>query len=199
MLVIEQTLRERMKIPVFHDDQHGTAIIAVAGLINALYLTGRDIKTTRVVVLGAGAAAIACAELIKAMGLTHDNLLMLDMKGVIYQGRKESMNQWKSAHAVKTDRRTLADALDGADVFLGLASANSLPVELLARMAPRPIIFAMANPDPEISPPLAKAARPDAIIATGRSDYPTRSTTSSASRSSFAARSTCARRRSTTR
>ncbi len=170
--VIEQTLRERMKIPVFHDDQHGTAIIAAAGLINALYLTGRDIKDTRVVVLGAGAAAIACAELIKAMGLPHDNLLMLDQTGVIYQGRKESMNQWKSAHAVKTSSRTLADALKGADVFLGLASANSLPVELLQTMAPKPIIFAMANPDPEISPPVARAARPDAIIATGRSDYP---------------------------
>jgi malate dehydrogenase (oxaloacetate-decarboxylating)(NADP+) len=170
--IIEQTLRERMNIPVFHDDQHGTAIIAAAGIINALFLTGRDIKTTKVVVLGAGAAAIACAELIKAMGLPHDNLLMLDMKGVIYQGREESMNQWKSAHAVDTTRRSLADALDGADVFLGLASANSLPVELLEKMAPKPIIFAMANPDPEISPPVAKAARPDAIIATGRSDYP---------------------------
>ncbi len=170
--VIEQTLRERMNIPVFHDDQHGTAIIATAGLINALYLTGRDIKDTKVVMLGAGAAAIACAELIKATGLPHDNLLMLDQKGVIYQGRTESMNQWKSAHAVDTTRRTLADALDGADVFLGLASANSLPVELLATMAPKPIIFAMSNPDPEISPPIAKAARPDAIIATGRSDYP---------------------------
>jgi malate dehydrogenase (oxaloacetate-decarboxylating)(NADP+) len=170
--VIEQTLRERMNIPVFHDDQHGTAIIAAAGLINALYLTGRDIKDTRIVMLGAGAAAIACAELIKAMGLPHDNLLMLDQKGVIFQGRTESMNQWKSAHAVATDRRDLADALKGADVFLGLASANSLPVELLATMAPKPIIFAMSNPDPEIAVPVARAARPDAIIATGRSDYP---------------------------
>ncbi|MEN3748149.1 NADP-dependent malic enzyme [Sphingomonas sp. HF-S3] len=170
--VIEQTLRERMNIPVFHDDQHGTAIIAAAGLINALYLTGRDIKQTRCVMLGAGAAAIACAELIKAMGLPHDNLLMLDLAGVIYQGREESMNQWKSAHAVATDKRTLAEALDGADVFFGLASANALPPELLVKMAPKPIIFAMSNPDPEISPPLAKATRPDAIIATGRSDYP---------------------------
>ncbi|MES2445279.1 MAG: NADP-dependent malic enzyme [Pseudomonadota bacterium] len=170
--VIEQTLRERMNIPVFHDDQHGTAIIAAAGLINALYLTGRDIKKTRIVMLGAGAAAIACAELIKAMGLPHDNLLMLDQKGVIYQGRTESMNQWKSAHAVPTERRSLADALVGADVFLGLASANSLPAELLKTMAPKPIIFAMSNPDPEIAVPEAKAARPDAIIATGRSDYP---------------------------
>jgi len=170
--VIEQTLRERMNIPVFHDDQHGTAIIAAAGLINALHLTGRDFKTTNVVMLGAGAAAIACAELIKAMGLPHDNLLMLDLTGVIYQGRQESMNQWKSAHAVATEKRTLADALDGADVFIGLASANSLSPDLLKTMAPNPIVFAMANPDPEISPPVAKAARPDAIIATGRSDYP---------------------------
>lgn len=170
--VIEQTLRERMNIPVFHDDQHGTAIIAAAGLINALHLTGRDIKTTRVVMLGAGAAAIACAELIKAMGLPHDNLLMLDLGGVIYQGREEGMNQWKSAHAVATEKRTLAEALDGADVFVGLASANSLSAELIKKMAPSPIIFAMANPDPEITPPEAKAARPDAIVATGRSDYP---------------------------
>ncbi|UYY60180.1 NADP-dependent malic enzyme [Sphingomonas sp. S2-65] len=170
--VIEQTLRERMNIPVFHDDQHGTAIIAAAGLINALHLTGRDIKHTKIVMLGAGAAAIACAELIKAMGLPHDNLLMCDLNGVIYQGRQESMNQWKSAHAVATDKRTFAEAIDGADVFVGLASANSLPPELLKTMAPRPIVFAMANPDPEISPPVAKEARPDAIIATGRSDYP---------------------------
>jgi malate dehydrogenase (oxaloacetate-decarboxylating)(NADP+) len=170
--LIEQALRERMNIPVFHDDQHGTAIIAAAGLINALHLTGRDIKDTRCVMLGAGAAAIACAELIKAMGLPGDHLIMLDKTGVIYQGREQDMNQWKSAHAVATSKRTLADALDGADVFFGLASANSLAPELLKTMAPNPIIFAMANPDPEISPPLAKAARSDAIIATGRSDYP---------------------------
>ncbi|MBQ1500705.1 MAG: NADP-dependent malic enzyme [Sphingomonas sp.] len=169
--VIEQTLRERMNIPVFHDDQHGTAIIAAAGLINALHLTGRDIKDTRVVMNGAGAAAIACAELIKAMGLPHGNLLMLDRTGVIYQGR-EGVNQWQSAHAVSTDRRTLADALEGADVFMGLSAAGALPAELLNHMALKPIIFAMANPDPEITPPEARAARPDAIIATGRSDYP---------------------------
>jgi malate dehydrogenase (oxaloacetate-decarboxylating)(NADP+) len=169
--VIEQTLRERMNIPVFHDDQHGTAIIAAAGLINALYLTGRDIKTTKIVVNGAGAAAIACTELIKAMGLPNDNLLMCDRTGVIYQGR-EGVNQWQSAHAAKTDRRTLAEALEGADVFLGLSAANALPAELLEKMAPKPIIFAMANPDPEITPPEAKRVRPDVIIATGRSDYP---------------------------
>ncbi|MDF7776613.1 NADP-dependent malic enzyme [Sphingomonas sp. AOB5] len=169
--VIEQTLRERMNIPVFHDDQHGTAIIAAAGLINALYLTGRDIKTTKVVMNGAGAAAIACAELIKAMGLPNENLLMLDRTGVIYRGR-EGVNQWQSAHAVDTDRRTLADALEGADVFMGLSAKGALPAELLQNMGLKPIIFAMANPDPEITPPEAKAARPDAIVATGRSDYP---------------------------
>ncbi|WP_188056091.1 NADP-dependent malic enzyme [Sphingosinithalassobacter sp. CS137] len=169
--VIEQTLRERMNIPVFHDDQHGTAIIAAAGLINALHLTGRDIKATKVVMNGAGAAAIACADLIKAMGLPQDNLLMLDRTGVIWRGR-EGVNQWQSAHAAETDRRSLADALEGADVFMGLSAAGALPAELLAKMAPRPIVFAMANPDPEITPPEAKRARPDVIIATGRSDYP---------------------------
>jgi malate dehydrogenase (oxaloacetate-decarboxylating)(NADP+) len=169
--IIEQTLRERMNIPVFHDDQHGTAIIAAAGLINALFLTGRDIKTTKMVVNGAGAAAIACAGLIKAMGLPGENLIMCDLGGVIYQGR-EGVNQWQSAHASLTEARTLEQALDGADVFIGLSAAGALPAEYLAKMAPRPIIFAMANPDPEITPPDAKRARPDVIIATGRSDYP---------------------------
>ncbi|MBY0520618.1 MAG: NADP-dependent malic enzyme [Sphingomonas sp.] len=170
--IIEQALKERMKIPVMHDDQHGTAIIAAAGLINALYLTGRDIKDTRIVMNGAGAAAIACAELIKAMGLPSDQLIMCDKSGVIYQGREGDMNQWKSAHAVVTTRRTLEDALDGADVFMGLSAAGALPAEYLMKMAAKPIVFAMANPDPEISPPDAKRARPDVIIATGRSDYP---------------------------
>jgi malate dehydrogenase (oxaloacetate-decarboxylating)(NADP+) len=169
--IIEQTLKERMNIPVFHDDQHGTAIITAAGLINALYLTGRDIRDVKVVVNGAGAAAIACTELIKAMGVRHDNVLMLDRKGVIYQGR-EGLDQWKSAHAANTDRRTLEEALVGADVFLGLSAAGALKPHMVRDMAPKPIIFAMANPDPEITPPEAKAARPDAIIATGRSDYP---------------------------
>ncbi len=169
--IIEQALRERMKIPVMHDDQHGTAIIAAAGLINALFLTGRDIKDTRVVMNGAGAAAIACAELIKAMGLPSGNLIMCDRTGVIYQGRRD-INQWQSAHAVATDRRFLAEALDGADVFMGLSAARALPAEFLKKMAKNPIVFAMANPDPEITPPEAKRARPDVIIATGRSDYP---------------------------
>jgi malate dehydrogenase (oxaloacetate-decarboxylating)(NADP+) len=169
--IIEQTLKERMNIPVFHDDQHGTAIITAAGLINACYLTGRDLKDIRVVVNGAGAAAIACTELIKAMGVRHDHVLMCDRKGVIWQGR-EGLDQWKSAHAVPTDRRTLTEALVGADVFLGLSAAGALKPEMVMDMAPKPIIFAMANPDPEISPPDAKAARPDAIVATGRSDFP---------------------------
>ncbi|NJM50285.1 MAG: NADP-dependent malic enzyme [Sphingomonadales bacterium] len=170
--VIEQTLRERMNIPVFHDDQHGTAIIAAAGLINACELTGRNLKDVRVVCNGAGAAAIACTELIKAMGVPHGNVIMCDRSGVIYQGRSESMDQWKSAHAVPTETRTLAEAIKGADVFLGLSAANALKPEMVKDMADQPIIFAMANPDPEISPPLAREARPDAIIATGRSDFP---------------------------
>ncbi|HEY0313788.1 MAG TPA: NADP-dependent malic enzyme [Allosphingosinicella sp.] len=170
--IIEQTLKERMNIPVFHDDQHGTAIITAAGLINACYLTGRDFKDVKVVVNGAGAAAIACTELIKAMGVRHDHVIMCDRKGVIWQGRPEGMDQWKSAHAVITDARTLEEALVGADIFLGLSAAGALKPEMVKEMAPSPIIFAMANPDPEISPPDAKAARPDAIVATGRSDYP---------------------------
>ena len=169
--IIEQTLRERMNIPIMHDDQHGTAIISAAGLINACYLTGRDIGDVRVVVNGAGAAAIACTELIKAMGVPHDHVLMCDRKGVIYQGRGD-LDQWKSAHAAKTDRRTLEEALKGADIFLGLSAAGALKPEMVMEKAPKPIIFAMANPDPEITPPEAKAARPDAIVATGRSDYP---------------------------
>jgi malate dehydrogenase (oxaloacetate-decarboxylating)(NADP+) len=169
--IIEQTLRERMNIPVMHDDQHGTAIISAAGLINACHLTNRAMKDIKVVVNGAGAAAIACTELIKAMGVPHDHVIMCDRKGVIYQGR-EGLDQWKSAHAAKTDARTLEEALRGADVFLGLSAAGALKPEMVEHMAPQPIIFAMANPDPEITPPDAKAARPDAIIATGRSDYP---------------------------
>ncbi|MFL6731631.1 MAG: phosphate acyltransferase, partial [Sphingomicrobium sp.] len=169
--VIEQTLKERMNIPVFHDDQHGTAIITAAGLINACLLTGRELKDIRVVVNGAGAAAIACTELIKAMGVRGDHVIMCDRKGVIHKGRSD-LDQWKSAHAVDTDRRTLADAIQGADVFLGLSAANVLSPEMVKTMAGEPIIFAMANPDPEIWPPDAMEARPDAIIATGRSDFP---------------------------
>jgi malate dehydrogenase (oxaloacetate-decarboxylating)(NADP+) len=170
--VIEQRLRELMDIPVFHDDQHGTAIIAAAGLINALDLTGRSIATARMVVNGAGSAGIACAELIKAMGMPHENVTICDTKGVIYQGRTEGMNQWKSAHAVPTEARTLADAMAGADVVMGLSAKGAFTNEMIASMAPNPIIFAMANPDPEITPEDAKAIRDDVIIATGRSDYP---------------------------
>ncbi|HUG45727.1 MAG TPA: NADP-dependent malic enzyme [Sphingomicrobium sp.] len=169
--VIEQTLRERMNIPVFHDDQHGTAIITAAGLINACLLTKRDLSKIKVVVNGAGAAAIACAELIKALGVKGGNLIMCDRKGVIHKGRSD-VDQWKSAHAVEIEARTLHEALVGADVFLGLSAAGALKPEMVCEMADQPIIFAMANPDPEIWPPDATKARPDAIIATGRSDFP---------------------------
>ncbi|MFT6556899.1 NADP-dependent malic enzyme [Sneathiella sp.] len=170
--IIEQRLREEMDIPVFHDDQHGTAIICAAGVINALDLTGRDIKNTKVVVNGAGAAAIACLELIKAMGLPHDKAILCDTKGVIYKGREVGMNQWKSAHAVETEARTLEEAMVGADVFLGLSVKDAVSKEMVKEMAAKPIIFAMANPDPEIRPEEIAEVRGDAIVATGRSDYP---------------------------
>jgi malate dehydrogenase (oxaloacetate-decarboxylating)(NADP+) len=170
--IIEQQLREKLDIPVFHDDQHGTAIITVAGMINALYLTGRDMKSIKIVGNGAGAASIACAELLKTMGVPHENIILCDRAGPIFKGRKGSMNQWKSAHAVDTDARSLEEALVGADVFLGLSSGGVLSKDMVAKMAPRPIIFAMANPVPEIWPADAKQVRPDAIIATGRSDFP---------------------------
>ena len=169
--IIEQALRERMNIPVFHDDQHGTAIICAAGLINACLLTGRTLGDVKVVVNGAGAAAIACTELMKAMGVRADHVVMCDRTGVIYQGR-DDVNQWQSAHAAVTSARTLKEALVGADVFLGLSAAGALKGEMVVEMAPAPIIFAMANPVPEILPEEAKTVRPDAIIATGRSDYP---------------------------
>lgn len=170
--IIESRLRELMDIPVFHDDQHGTAIIAAAGLINALELTGRDLKTTKLVCNGAGAAAIACIELIKAMGFNPENIILCDTKGVIYQGRTEGMNQWKSAHAAKTDRRSLEEAMKGADVVFGLSQKGAFTDEMIRSMADQPIIFAMANPDPEITPEEVAQIRDDAIMATGRSDYP---------------------------
>tara|TARA_Y100001936_G_scaffold190350_1_gene189117 strand:- start:1999 stop:4356 length:2358 start_codon:yes stop_codon:yes gene_type:complete len=170
--LIESQLREIMDIPVFHDDQHGTAIIAAAGLINALDLTGRKIEDTRLVVNGAGAAGIACIELLKAFGMRHDNILLCDTRGVIYQGREEGMNQWKSAHAVNTDARTLEDAMEGADSFFGLSVAGAVTKNMVGSMADSPIIFAMANPDPEITPEEAREVRNDVIFATGRSDYP---------------------------
>ncbi|TCZ58764.1 NADP-dependent malic enzyme [Roseicella aquatilis] len=170
--VIEQRLRELMDIPVFHDDQHGTAIVAAAGLLNAAHLTGRDLAATKLVINGAGAASIACAELLRAMGMRPENIIMCDTKGVIWRGRTEGMNQWKSAHAVETRARTLSQALEGADVFFGLSVKGAVTQEMVRAMADRPIIFAMANPDPEITPEQARAARPDCIVATGRSDYP---------------------------
>ncbi len=169
--IIEQALKERLKIPVMHDDQHGTAIISAAGLLNACFLTGRNLADVKVVVNGAGAAAIACTALIKAMGVRHTNVTMCDSKGVIYIGRA-GIDQFKSAHAIDTPKRTLEEALEGADIFLGLSVQGAVTPEMVKKMAPQPIIFAMANPDPEITPPEAKAARPDCIVATGRSDYP---------------------------
>jgi malate dehydrogenase (oxaloacetate-decarboxylating)(NADP+) len=169
--VIEQRLRELLDIPVFHDDQHGTAIIAAAGLLNALHLTGREIATTKLVCNGAGAAGIACLELLKAIGFKPENLILCDTKGVIYQGRKDGMNQWKSGYAIKTAARTLAQALEGADVFFGLSVKGAVTQDMVKKMAPKPIIFAMANPDPEITAEEVAAVRDDAIMATGRSDY----------------------------
>jgi len=170
--IIEQRLREAMDIPVFHDDQHGTAIITAAGFINALDLTGRDIKDTKIVALGAGAACIACIELLKSMGVPHNNVTMLDRTGVLYVGREDGMNQWKSAHAIETEARTLEDAVEGADVLIGLSAEGAIRAEHVKAMADKPIIFAMANPNPEIMPDEVMEIRPDAIMATGRSDFP---------------------------
>ncbi|WP_397541609.1 phosphate acyltransferase [Roseovarius salis] len=170
--IIEQSLKEQMDIPVFHDDQHGTAVICAAGLINALHLSGKRIEDCRIVLNGAGAAGIACIELLKAMGARPENCIACDTKGVIYQGRTEGMNQWKSAHAIRTDLRTLQEAMQGADVFLGVSVKGAVTQAMVESMAPDPVIFAMANPDPEITPEDAHAVRPDAIVATGRSDYP---------------------------
>src|SRR6202000_3481595 len=166
--IIEERLRELMDIPVFHDDQHGTAIISAAGIINALHLTGRKMADVKVVVNGAGAAGIACLELLKSMGLPNENAILCDTKGVIYRGRTNGMNQWKSAHAIETKARTLEDALVGCDVFLGLSVKGAVTQEMVMTMAKAPIIFAMANPDPEITPEEVRAVRSDAIVATGR-------------------------------
>lgn len=169
--IIEQALRERMNIPIMHDDQHGTAIISAAGLINACHLTGRELKDCKMVVNGAGASALACTSLAKSMGIRHENVIVCDRSGPIYPGR-DNVDQWKSAHAVETEARSLEEALEGADIFLGLSAAGALKPEWVEKMADKPIIFAMANPTPEIMPDEAKAVRPDAIIATGRSDFP---------------------------
>ncbi len=170
--IIEQRLKEEMDIPVFHDDQHGTAVICAAGLINALQISGKVIEDVKIVLNGAGAAGIACIELLKSMGARHENCIVCDTKGVIYQGRTEGMNQWKSAHAVKTDLRTLEEAMVDADVFLGVSAKGAVTAKMVASMAENPVIFAMANPDPEITPEEAHEIRADAIVATGRSDYP---------------------------
>jgi len=170
--IIEQELQELLDIPVFHDDQHGTAIICTAGLINACAITGRKMEDVKVVLNGPGAAGIATLELIKAAGVRPENCIAVDRKGTLYRGRTEDMNQWKSAHAVDTPHRTLAEAIVGADVFLGLSAKGALTQDMVRAMAPQPIIFAMANPDPEITPEEVKAVRSDAIVATGRSDYP---------------------------
>ncbi|TDL89322.1 NADP-dependent malic enzyme [Meridianimarinicoccus aquatilis] len=170
--IIEQRLKEEMDIPVFHDDQHGTAVICAAGLINALHLSSKKIEEVKIVLNGAGAAGIACLELLKSMGAKQDNCIMCDTKGVIYQGRTEGMNQWKSAHAARTSLRTLEEAMNGADVFLGVSVKGAVTREMVASMADNPVIFAMANPDPEITPEEAHEVRLDAIVATGRSDYP---------------------------
>lgn len=170
--IIEQRLKEEMDIPVFHDDQHGTAVICAAGLINALHISGKKIEDVKIVLNGAGAAGIACIELLKSMGARHENCIVCDTKGVIYQGRTEGMNQWKSAHAISTDLRSLEDAMKGADVFLGVSVKGAVTQDMVASMADNPVIFAMANPDPEITPEEAHEVRVDAIVATGRSDYP---------------------------
>ncbi len=170
--IIEQRLKEEMDIPVFHDDQHGTAVICAAGLINALHISGKKIEDVKIVLNGAGAAGIACIELLKSMGARHENCIVCDTKGVIYQGRTEGMNQWKSAHAVATQLRTLEEAMNGADVFLGVSVRGAVTQDMVASMADNPVIFAMANPDPEITPEEAHEVRVDAIVATGRSDYP---------------------------
>jgi malate dehydrogenase (oxaloacetate-decarboxylating)(NADP+) len=169
--IIEARLRELMDIPVFHDDQHGTATIVLAGLINAAHLTGRQFEKMKIVINGAGAAGIACLELLKVAGIDPDNVILCDTKGVIHTERTEGMNQWKSLHAVETPLRTLSDVMKGADVFLGLSVKGAITQEMVKSMADKPIIFAMANPDPEITPEEVKAVRSDAIIATGRSDY----------------------------
>jgi malate dehydrogenase (oxaloacetate-decarboxylating)(NADP+) len=170
--IIEQRLKEEMDIPVFHDDQHGTAVICAAGLLNALEISGKKIEDVKIVLNGAGAAGIACIELLKSMGARHEHCIVCDTKGVIYQGRTEGMNQWKSAHAVTTELRTLEEAMNNADVFLGVSVKGAVTQAMVASMADNPVIFAMANPDPEITPEEAHEVRVDAIVATGRSDYP---------------------------
>src|SRR6476620_1559065 len=168
---IEEELKKKLKIPVFHDDQHGTAVISGAAFLNALELVGKDIKKVRVVFCGGGAAAIACANLYLNLGVQRSNIIMCDSKGVIYKGRKEGMNPYKERYAVETEKRTIAQALDGADAFVGVSVKDSITPDMVKKMAKDPIVFAMANPDPEVLPEEVLKVRPDAIMATGRSDY----------------------------
>ncbi|MHA1600904.1 MAG: malic enzyme-like NAD(P)-binding protein, partial [Alphaproteobacteria bacterium] len=170
--VIERNLRERMNIPVFHDDQHGTAIIVGAAVYNGLRLVGKKADKVKVVASGAGAAALACLDQLVSLGIKRENIWVTDIAGVVYEGRAEEMDQWKARYAQKTDARALGDVIDGADIFLGVSAPGVLKPEMVKRMGKQPIILALANPVPEILPELAKKARPDAIIATGRSDYP---------------------------
>ena len=169
---VERQLREKMDIPVFHDDQHGTAIIVAAAILNGLELAGKDIAKAKIVASGAGAAALACLNLLVTLGARPENIWVHDIEGLVYKGREALMDQWKAVYAQETDKRALADTIDDADVFLGLSAAGVLKPELLARMAEKPLIMALANPNPEIMPEEARAARPDAMICTGRSDFP---------------------------
>ena len=169
---IEAQLRERMNIPVFHDDQHGTAIIVGAAVVNALELSGKPLEKAKIVASGAGAAAMACLNLLISLGIRRENIWVTDIDGVVYEGREASMDRWKSAFAQKTDARTLNDVIDGADVFVGLSAPGVLKADMVRRMADRPLIMALANPVPEIMPEEARAAKPDAMICTGRSDFP---------------------------
>lgn len=169
---IEETLKKEMNIPVFHDDQHGTAIVSGAALLNACFIIGKELKDIRLVVNGAGASAVACSNIFISLGVKKEHILMCDSNGVIYKGRKEGMNKFKEAFAIETEKRNLTQALEGADVFVGLSAAGALAPEMIMKMNKDPILFAMANPDPEIDPLRAKQVRPDAIVATGRSDFP---------------------------
>jgi malate dehydrogenase (oxaloacetate-decarboxylating)(NADP+) len=169
---VERRLRERMRIPVFHDDQHGTAIIVAAAVRNGLLLQGKRLEDVKLVNTGGGAAALACLDLLCAMGLRRENVTVCDIKGVVHEGRTEMMDPYKARYARKTDARTLEEVLEGADVFLGLSAPRVLKPEWLSKLAPKPLVLALANPEPEILPEAVRAARPDAIVATGRSDYP---------------------------
>ena len=169
---VERKLRERMKIPVFHDDQHGTAITVGAGILNALKVAGKDLKTVKLVTSGAGAAALACLGLLVKLGIPRENIYVTDLAGVVYEGRTELMDEDKIVYAQKTSARTLGEMIEGADIFLGLSAGGVLKKDMVAKMAAKPIIFALANPNPEISPEDVKTVRDDAIIATGRTDYP---------------------------